>query len=72
MIGLGTIYHLGEAALGVFTANPVLVVDGLLGAGKSYLMGEIMSPITEPIKEAVGDFYADTDWIEVIDTCPTW
>ena len=72
MIGVGTIYHLGEAAFGLFTANPVLVVDGLLGAGKSYFIGEIMSPITEPIKDAVGEFYADTDWAEVIEVCPTW
>ena len=72
MIGLGTMIHLGEAVVGVFTANPVLVVDGLTGAGKSYLFGKLMSPITEPIKEAIGDAYSDVDWTEVKDTCPTW
>lgn len=72
MVGIGTLYHLGEAVVGVCTANPVLIADGLIGAGKSYVMGEIMSPITEPIKDAIGDFYSDVDWVDVIDTCPSW
>lgn len=72
MIGFGTMIHLGEAVVGLCTGDPVLVVDGLTGAGRSYLVGELMSPITEPIKEAVKDAYSDVDWIEVMDTCPTW
>ena len=46
MLGLGVIYHLGEAVVGVATCNPVLIGDGLLGAAKSYAVGELMSPIT--------------------------
>ena len=72
MVGLGVIYHLGEAAFGVATCNPVLIGDGLFGAAKSYAMGELMSPITDPIKEAAKEAYSDVDWGDVIDTCTTW
>jgi len=71
-MGPGTIYHLGAAAFGVVTGNPVLAVEELVQAGQSALVGQLMSPITEPIKEAVKDFYSDVDWIDVMDTCPTW
>ena len=71
-MGPGTILHLAEAGFGLCTGNPALVVDGLVQAGKSELLGQLMSPITEPIKEAVKDFYSDVDWIDVMDTCPTW
>ena len=71
-MGSGTILHLAEAGFGLCTANPVLISEGLIGAGNSYVMGKIMSPVTEPIKEAVKDFYSDVDWIDVMDTCPTW
>lgn len=72
MIGIGTAFHLGEAAFGLCTGNPVLVVDGFASAVQSYAVSEMLSPVTEPIKEMAKDAYSNVDWIDVIDTCPTW
>lgn len=43
-----------------------------MGAVQSYATGILLEPITEPLKEMAGEVYADTDWVDVIDSCPTW
>ena len=69
-MGIGVLLNLGKAGIGLFTANPVLVCEGLFGAGKSYLLGEALSPITEPIQEAVGEIATEIDWVEITEMCP--
>lgn len=71
-MGITTIFKLGEAVVGVCTGNPVMIYDGMIGAAQSYLTGLVMSPITEPLKEFVGEAIGDADWAEIAETCPTW
>lgn len=71
-MGITTMFKLGKAAFGLFTGDPVLLCEGLMGAVQSYATGILLEPITEPLKEMAGEVYADTDWVDVIDSCPTW
>lgn len=50
-MGIGTIYHLGAAFVHAAYGNyPMALAEGA-SAAKSYAMGELLSPITEPLKE---------------------
>lgn len=50
-MGIGTIYHIGAATFHLAYGNvPMALAEG--GAAiKSYAMGELLSPITEPLKD---------------------
>ena len=67
-MGIGGYIGIGEMIVGVFTLNPAVIADGARRTATSVVVGEI----TAPVKEALGDVYADTDWGNVIDTCTTW
>lgn len=54
---IGILKGIVEAAVGVVTLNPTLIGKGVLDAGKSYLIGEILP---------------GTDWAEVAENNPFW
>lgn len=71
-MSIGIIIGGVKALAGVVTWNPVLVADGVLDAGKSFLIGNLTAPITEPIKETIGNVMGDADWVEIAETCSMW
>lgn len=67
-MGLGGYLGIGETLLGICSGNPPVIVDGV----KRTLRSIVIREITAPIKEELGDIYADTDWVDVADNCPLW
>lgn len=45
---------------------------GGAAAVKSYAIGEMLSPITEPIKDFMGDAMEEADWEDIADTSAFW
>ena len=71
-MGIGGDIGIGEVAIGIVTLNPAAILDGARRTATSYLIGEITAPIMEPVKETLGNFYADVDWIDIAENCPLW
>lgn len=71
-MGIGGYLGIGEMLVGVVTLNPAAIIDGARRTATSYVVGEIAAPIVEPIKDAVGDFYSDVDWVDIAENCPLW
>jgi hypothetical protein len=61
---LGMLIGAGEALVGILTANPVMITDGVTRVGRSYVIGETM----EPVKDLVGDWIEDSNIGDAIDT----
>lgn len=61
---LGMLIGAGEALVGILTANPVMITDGVTRVGRSYVIGEAM----EPVKDLVGDWIEDSNIGDAIDT----
>ena len=69
---IGTIFHGVLAVANVFIGNvPGAIAEGV-AAAKSFAMGELLSPLTEPIKEIAGEAVAGVDWGEIAETCSLW
>lgn len=69
--------RLAEAAAGLVTANPALLVDGLTGAAKSWVTGQLLdsdllAPVVEPVKDLVGETFDDVEWSDIADTSAFW
>ena len=69
--------RIAEAAAGLVTANPALLVDGLTGAAKSWVTGQLLdsdllAPVVEPVKDLVGETFDDVEWSDIADTSAFW
>lgn len=71
-MGIGTIFHGVMAVANLCTGNVVGAITEAGAAAQSYAIGEALSPITEPIKDFVGDALGEADWADIADTCPLW
>ena len=76
-MGFMIMARLAEPAVGLITANPVAIVDGLTGAAKSWATGkildsEILAPIVEPVKDSLGEVFGDVDWADIAENSPFW
>lgn len=69
-MGIGVIFHGVMAVANLCTGNVVGAVTEVAAAAKSYALGEALAPITEPIKEIVGDAISEADWGDIADICP--
>ena len=65
-MGIGTIIGGIEAAIGVVTLNPTLIVDGGRRALTSYVVGQAL----EPVKEVVGEWVGETCDPDIVDCIP--
>lgn len=54
-MGFGMILGGIEAATGLVTLNPGLIVDGVRRAATSYVVGEILEPVKEVVGEGVSN-----------------
>ena len=54
-MGIGMIFGAIEAAAGIVTLNPAMIVDGARRSATSYLIGEALEPIKEVVGEGVSD-----------------
>lgn len=71
-MGIGTIFHGVMAVANLCVGNvPGFIAEGA-AAAKSYAIGEILSPITEPIKEFTGEALSETDWADITETSAFW
>ena len=69
-MGIGTIYHIGAAAFHLAYGNvPMASAEGV-SAAKSYAMGELLSPVTEPLKEYFFDGVEATCDPDIVDNLP--
>ena len=69
-MGIGTIHHLGAAFVHAAYGNyPMALAEGA-SAAKSYAMGELLSPITEPLKEYFFDGVEATCDPDIVDNLP--
>ena len=66
-MGIGTIYHIGAATFHLAYGN---VPMALAAAIKSYAMGELLSPITEPLKDYFFDGVEATCNPDIVDNIP--
>jgi len=71
-MGIGTIFHGVMAVTNLCTGNVVGALTEASVAVQSYAIGEVLSPVTDPIKDFVGDAFAETDWADIVDTYPFW
>lgn len=69
-MGIGVIIGTAEAVIGISTGNPALAVEGAERAVRSYLTGELLSPITEPLKEVLGDWVGETCDPDIVENLP--
>lgn len=69
-MGIGTIYHIGAAVFDVATGNYLGAIEEGCAAVQGVVMGEILSPITEPLKEYFGDAVAETCDPDIVDNFP--
>ena len=69
-MGIGTIYHIGAATFHLAYGDvPMALAEG--GAAiKSYAMGELLSPITEPLKDYFFDGVEATCNPDIVDNIP--
>lgn len=69
-MGIGTIIHGGTAIISLLTGNiPLALAEG----GKAisgYALGKALEPITEPIKEVLGDWVGETCNPDIVDNLP--
>lgn len=71
-MGIGTIFHGVLAVTNLCVGNvPGFFAEGA-AAVKSYAIGEILSPITEPIKDFAGDALVETNWADIAETTALW
>ena len=70
MIGLGTAYHAGLAVFSLCTGNAPMFLTESVAALKSYAMGELLAPVTEPLKEAFLDGVEETCDPDIVDSLP--
>lgn len=69
-MGIGTIFHVGAAAFHLAYGNiPMALIEGG-SALKSYAIGELLSPITEPLKEYFFESVEATCDPDVVDSLP--
>ena len=54
-MGIGMIFGAIEAAAGIVTLNPAMIVDGARRTATSSLIGEALEPIKEVVGEGVSD-----------------
>ena len=71
-MGIGTIFHGVMAVTNLCTGNVVGAITEVGAAARSYAIGEALSPITEPIKDFVGDALDEVDWADIVDISPFW
>ena len=71
-MGIGTIFHGAMAVANICIGNvPGAITEGV-AAVKSYAMGELFSPVTEPIKEFTKETLSEADWADIADTSAFW
>lgn len=71
-MGIGTIFHGTMAVDNLCTGNVVGAFSEGAAALQSYAIGEALSPITEPIKEFIGDALDNADWADIAETSAFW
>lgn len=71
-MGIGTIFHGVMAVTNLCTGNVVGFVTEGAAAVKSYTIGEMLSPVTEPIKDFMGEAMEEADWVDIADTSAFW
>lgn len=71
-MGIGTIFHGVMAVANLCTGNVVGFVTEGAAAVKSYAIGEMLSPVTEPIKDFMGEAMEEADWVDIADTSAFW
>jgi len=69
-MGIGTIFHGSVALFGLLTGNlPLAAAEGGR-AISGYALGKALEPITEPIKEVLGDWVGETCDPDIVDNLP--
>lgn len=58
-----TLMNLGQVAIGLYTGNSQMVLRGAVGTFAN-------SPLAEPLKNAIGNIYADVNWAEIAENYP--